>query len=105
MLSVTDAEFENSVLKSSQPVLVDFWAAWCGPCQAIAPTVEDLAEEYSGRVTVAKMNVDGKNPMTPGKYGIRAIPTLILFKDGQVAEQITGAVAKGQIVKALDKVL
>lgn len=104
LVYVTDDEFENAVLKSAQPVLVDFWAAWCGPCQAIGPTVEDLAEEYSGRVTVAKMNVDD-NPKTPGKYGIRAIPTLIVFKDGQVAEQITGAVAKAQIVKAIEKTL
>ena len=104
LLHVTDADFEASVLKSDKPVLVDFWAAWCGPCQAIGPTVEELADEYAGRVTVAKMNVD-ENPQTPGKYGIRAIPTLIVFKGGQVAEQITGAVAKGQIVKALDKAL
>ena len=101
---VTDGEFDASVLKSDKPVLVDFWAAWCGPCQAIAPTVEELAEEYAGRVTVAKMNVD-ENPQTPGKYGIRAIPTLIVFKDGQVSEQITGSVAKAQLVKALDKAL
>jgi thioredoxin 1 len=104
LLYVTDAEFENEVLKADKPVLVDFWAAWCGPCKAIGPTVEELANEYAGRVAVAKMNVD-ENPQTPGKYGIRAIPTLIVFKDGQVAEQITGAVAKAQIIKALDKVL
>ena len=104
LLHVSDGDFETTVLKSELPVLVDFWAAWCGPCQAIGPTIEELAGEYAGRVTVAKMNVD-ENPQTPGKYGIRAIPTLIVFKGGQVAEQITGAVAKSQLVKALDKVL
>jgi thioredoxin 1 len=104
LVYVTDGDFEDAVLNSDVPVLVDFWAAWCGPCQAIGPTVEELAGEYAGKAKVAKMNVD-ENPATPGKYGIRAIPTLIVFKDGQVAEQITGAVAKGQIVKALDKVV
>ena len=104
VFQVTDAEFEANVLKSDKPVLVDFWAAWCGPCKAIAPTVEDLASEYAEKITVAKMNVD-ENPQTPGKYGIRAIPTLIIFKDGQVADQITGAVAKSQIVEALKKVI
>jgi thioredoxin 1 len=104
LLHVSDNDFESSVLKSDIPVLVDFWAAWCGPCQAIGPTVEELADEFAGRVQVAKMNVD-ENPQTPGKYGIRAIPTLIVFKGGQVAEQITGAVGKTQIVQALEKVL
>ena len=104
LVHVTDAEFDNQVLKSDKPVLVDFWAAWCGPCQAIGPTVEELADEYAGRITVVKMNVD-ENPQTPGKYGIRAIPTLIVFNGGQVEEQITGAVAKSQIVNALNKVL
>lgn len=104
LLQVTDSEFESTVLQSDKPVLVDFWAAWCGPCQAIGPTVEELADEYEGKVTVAKMNVD-ENPKTPGRYGIRAIPTLIVFNGGEVAEQITGAVAKSQIVKALEKVL
>lgn len=104
LLHVTDAEFDSSILKSDTPVLVDFWAAWCGPCQAIGPIIEDLANEYAGKLKVAKINVD-ENPQTPGKYGIRAIPTLILFKGGVVAEQITGAVAKSQIVKAIGKVL
>ena len=104
VLHVSDAEFETNVLKSDIPVLVDFWAAWCGPCQAIGPTIEELASEYTGKVKVAKMNVD-ENPQTPGKYGIRAIPTLIVFKGGQVTEQITGAVGKAQIVKALEKAL
>ncbi|MBU2547018.1 MAG: thioredoxin [Proteobacteria bacterium] len=104
LIEVTDLEFEAKVLKADRPVLVDFWAAWCGPCKAIGPTVAELADEYVGRVSVAKMNVD-ENPQTPGKYSIRAIPTLIVFKDGQVAEQITGAVAKSQIVSAIEKAL
>ena len=104
LLNVTDGDFESKVLNSDIPVLVDFWAAWCGPCKAIAPTVEELADEYAGRVTVAKMNVD-ENPQTPGKYSIRSIPTLIVFKGGQVADQFIGAVPKSQLVGALDKAL
>ncbi len=99
----SDQDFETSVLKASQPVLVDFWAPWCGPCKAIAPVISELAAEYAGKVIVGKMNVDD-NPATPGKYGIRAIPTLILFKDGQVVDQITGAVGKAQLTAMLDKV-
>ncbi len=104
VLHVTDADFEEKVINSELPVLVDFWAAWCGPCRAIAPVIEELAEEYEGKVVIAKMNVD-ENPVTPGKFGIRAIPTLILFKDGKVVEQITGAVGKAMIENALKKVL
>ena len=104
LIHVTDAEFESQVLKADKPVLVDFWASWCGPCLAIAPVVEELAGEYDGKVVVAKMDVD-KSPATPGKYGIRAIPTLIVFKDGQVVEQITGAVGKAVIESAIDKAL
>ncbi|PIU54411.1 MAG: thioredoxin [Deltaproteobacteria bacterium CG07_land_8_20_14_0_80_60_11] len=103
-LQVSDADFEQEILKSDIPVLVDFWAAWCGPCRAIGPVVEELARDYAGKVKVAKMNVD-ENAKTPAKYGIRAIPTLIIFKGGQVAEQITGAVSRSIIENALKKAL
>lgn len=98
---LTDAEFD-SVINSERPTLVDFWAPWCGPCKAIGPVIEDLATEYDGKVTIAKMNVDD-NPATPGKFGIRAIPTLILFKSGQVVDQITGSVGKAQLVALIEK--
>ncbi|MGD8563969.1 MAG: thioredoxin [Desulfarculaceae bacterium] len=104
ILQVSDDNFDAEIIKSELPALVDFWAAWCGPCRAIAPVVEELAQEYAGKVKVAKMNVD-ENPTTPGQYGIRAIPTLILFKDGQVADQITGAVSKSHLESALQKVV
>ena len=101
---VTDNTFEAEVLKCDLPVLVDFWAPWCGPCRAIAPVVEELAQEYAGQIHVLKMNVD-ENPNTPAKYGIRAIPTLILFKGGEVVEQITGAVSKANLKQMIsDKV-
>lgn len=93
---VTDANFESDVLKSSLPVLVDFWAPWCGPCRAIGPVIDELAVEFEGKVAIFKMNVD-ENPATPGNFGIRAIPTLILFKNGQVVEQVTGAVSKSNL--------
>ncbi len=104
VIHVTDADFDSTVLKSELPILVDFWAAWCGPCRAIAPMIDELAAEYDGKLVVAKMNVD-ENPATPGKYGIRAIPTLILFNNGNVVDQITGAVGKAMIESALSKVL
>ena len=100
---VSDATFEAEVLRSATPVLIDFWAPWCGPCRAIAPVVEELAREYAGKVKIVKMNVDD-NPKTPAKYGVRGIPNLIVFKGGQVAEQIVGAVPKARLAKALDSV-
>ena len=104
IMQVTDNDFEQEILKADTPALVDFWAAWCGPCRAIAPVVEELARDYQGKVKVAKMNVD-ENAKTPAKYGIRAIPTLIIFKGGQVMEQITGAVSRSIIENALKKAL
>jgi len=104
LLKVNDEGFEKDVLKSELPVLVDFWAEWCGPCRAVAPTIEALAAEYSGKVRVAKMDVDA-NPQTPAKFGIRAIPTLILFQNGEIAEKIVGAVGKAQIENAIKKLL
>ncbi len=101
VVQLTDAEFDN-VIKEEQPTLVDFWAPWCGPCKAIGPVIEDLATQYEGKVTIAKMNVDD-NPETPGKFGIRAIPTLILFKGGEVVDQITGSVGKSQLVALIEK--
>jgi thioredoxin 1 len=99
---VTDATFEQSVLKSEQPVMVDFWATWCGPCKALAPVVDEVAQAYNGRAKVYKMDVD-RNNATPMRYGVRGIPTLLIFKDGKVQEQIVGYVPKDTIQKALDK--
>jgi len=100
---VSDADFE-SIISSDTPCLVDFWAPWCGPCKAIGPVVDALAEEYAGKVTIVKMNVDD-NPATPGKFGIRAIPTLIVFKSGEKVDQVTGAVGKPQLVELIEKAL
>jgi thioredoxin 1 len=102
---VNDAGFDAEVLKSDLPVLVDFWAPWCGPCRAIAPVIDELTQEFDGKVAIMKMNVD-ENPATPSKFGIRAIPTLILFKNGEVVEQVTGAVSKASLKQMLnDKAL
>ena len=100
--AVTDANFESVVIKSSIPVLVDFWAPWCGPCRGIGRNVEDLAAEYEGKALVCKVNVD-ENTRIPSLFGIRAIPTLIVFKDGEVVDQVTGAVAKSHLVSMLEK--
>ncbi len=97
----TDAEFEQDVLKSATPVLVDYWAEWCGPCRMIAPILEDIAKDYQGRMSVMKVNVD-ENRSVPAKFGIRGIPTLMLFKDGSVAATKVGALSKSQLVSFLD---
>ena len=104
VFEVNDADFEKEVLQSATPVLVDFWAAWCGPCRALAPVVDEIAKQYDGKLRVAKMDVD-RNAMTPGKYGIRGIPALLLFKDGKVADQIVGFVPKDTIDKSITKIL
>ena len=98
---VSDASFEADVLKSDRPVLVDFWAEWCGPCKMIAPTLDEVAKEYEGKITVAKVNVDN-NQGTPAKFGVRGIPTLILFKNGVPAAQKVGALSKGQLTAFID---
>ena len=101
---VSDDSFESDVLKANGPVLVDFWAEWCGPCKTIAPALEEIANDMGDRVSVAKLNIDD-NPMTPAKYGVRSIPTLMLFKDGQVAGTKIGALAKSQLVQWVESVL
>lgn len=102
ILEVTDGSFEQEVLKSEQVVMIDFWAAWCQPCKALAPIVDEVAKDYDGKLKVVKMDVD-KNTSTPNRYGVRGIPTLLVFKDGVVKEQIVGRVPKEAIQKAVDK--
>ena len=101
---VTDATFDQEVLKSPTPVLIDFWAPWCGPCRAIAPIIDELAATYAGRLKVVKINVDD-NPETPSRYGVRGIPNLLIVKGGQVKDQIVGAVPKQHLVRAVDNAL
>ena len=102
IVNTTDADFDQDVLQSELPVLVDFWATWCGPCKAIAPTLEDLATEYEGKVKIVKVDVDA-NPQSASRFGIRNIPTLFVFKAGEKVDAITGLQPKAELVKVLDK--
>ena len=104
IIEIDDDGFEKTVLKSEKPIMVDFWAPWCGPCKAIAPTVEALEKEYGDQMTFAKINVD-ENPISPSKYGVQAIPTLIFFKNGEIADQITGMVAKEKLEQTIKNIL
>jgi len=101
IIHLTDSSFEEQVLKAEGPVLVDYWAEWCGPCKMIAPVLDEIAEEYAGKIRVAKLNIDD-NPATPPKYGIRGIPTLMLFKGGNVEATKVGAVSKSQLTAFID---
>ncbi len=103
-VAVTDASFEQDVLNSEIPVLVDFWAPWCGPCRMVAPVVDEIAEQYDGKVKVVKLNTD-ENPGIAGQYNIRSIPTLMIFKNGQRVEQVVGAVPKATLASTLEKFL
>lgn len=104
VMEINDSSFDTEVLQSEKPVMVDFWAPWCGPCKAIGPVVEELAATFGDKIKFTKCNVD-ENPVTPGKFGIRAIPTLIFFKDGKVVDQITGMVAKAKLEETINKIL
>ena len=104
ILHVTDGNFEQDILKADKPALVDFWAPWCGPCKALAPAVDELAEAYQGRVVVSKLNIDD-NPLTASKYGVRSIPTILLFKDGKIADTLIGLVPKERLEDFVKKAL
>jgi thioredoxin 1 len=104
ILDINDSSFDSEIMQSEKPVVVDFWAPWCGPCKAIGPVIEDLAGSYGDQVKFTKCNVDD-NPVTPGKFGIKAIPTLIFFKEGKVVDQITGMVAKTKLEDTLKNIL
>jgi thioredoxin 1 len=101
---VSDASFEQDVLKADGPVLLDFWAEWCGPCKMIAPLLEDIAKEYDGKITIAKLNVD-ENPKIPAEFGVRGIPTLTIFKNGQVAANKVGALSRSQLAAFIDSTI
>ena len=104
LLHVNDKNFAEEVLNADLPVLVDFWATWCGPCRSISPIIEELAKEFTGRVKVTKLNVD-ESPATPSQYGVRGIPTLIIFKGGKILDQIIGAVPKARLIAMIEKAL
>lgn len=104
VIEVTDADFDSEVIQSDVPVLVDFWAAWCGPCRMVAPVVEEIAGDYAGRLKVAKLNVD-ENRSTAAKYGIMSIPTLLVFRDGEVKARVIGFRPKGELVRSIEQVL
>lgn len=104
LLHVNDKNFADEVLHADLPVLVDFWATWCGPCRSISPIIEELAKEFAGRVKVTKLNVD-ESPATPSQYGVRGIPTIILFKSGKILDQIVGAVPKARLITMIEKAL
>ena len=104
VLEIDDSSFDTEVLQAEKPVLVDFWAPWCGPCRVIGPVIEELAETFGDKIKFTKCNVDD-NPVTPGNYGIKAIPTLIFFKDGNIADQVTGVVAKSKLEDIINKIL
>lgn len=104
IIHIIDSTFEQQVLNSEKPVMVDYWAEWCGPCKMIAPILDEIADEYGSKLTVAKLNVD-ENPATPQKYAVRGIPTLMIFKDGEVAGTKVGAVSKSQLAAFIDSVI
>jgi thioredoxin 1 len=101
VLHVTDSEFDSVVLKAGGPILVDYWAEWCGPCRMIAPVLDEIAKDYAGKLTIAKLNID-ENPNTPSRYGVRGIPTLMLFKNGEVEGTKVGALTKSQLAAFID---